>query len=37
MAENANKIEPCGKYASYYEVSKALLFYVQMIEARYGK
>ena len=37
MADNANKIEPCGQYASYYEVSKALLFYVQMIEARYGK
>ncbi len=37
MADNANKIEPCGQYASYYEVSKALLFYVQMIQARYGK
>ncbi len=37
MAENANKIEPCDYYATRYEISKALLFYVQMIEARYGK
>ena len=37
MAENANKIEPCDYYASRYDAAKALLFYVKMIQARYGK
>lgn len=36
QAEMANKIEPCDYYATRYEAAKALLFYSQMLNARYG-
>ena len=37
QADNANKIQPCEYYATRYEAAKALLFYVQALEARYSK
>ncbi len=36
LADNANKVEPCSYYANLYEASKALLFYADMLAARYG-
>ncbi len=35
-ADNLNRKIPCDYYASRYEAAKALLFYVQMLNARYG-
>ena len=35
-AYRANRINPCDYYATRYEAAKALLFYSQMLEARYG-
>ncbi len=36
MADNASKLEPCDYYANLYEASKALLFYADMLAARYS-
>lgn len=36
QAQRANRIDPCEYYESIYEVSKALLFYSQMLKERYG-
>ncbi len=36
LADNANKTNPCSYYATRYEAAKALLFYTQMLDVRYG-
>ena len=34
--ENANKVTPCDYYAKRIEAARAFLFYVKMVNARYG-
>ena len=36
-AANAYSKVPCAYYSTRYEAAKALLFYSQMLDARYGK